>query len=1075
MLRTDVWRDLCAQSHRAPLLRAGLRLRSLSGHEIPTRGRGAVTLLGKHGDFYVTDTLQHDALLGTDLLEQLGAKILYKERTVILGGERHPYLYSNGTDRDVAAVHADLDKWTREFPEVFAGEGTPNGCTDEVTLSIDTGDHPPLRQRPYRIPLTKRKVVDRELEKMLAEGVIEPSASAWASPITLQPKKDGTTRFCVDYRKLNAVTKKDAHPITHIQDVFDNLSGAKVFSTLDLKSGYWQVKVDEDSMEKTAFICHRGLFQFRRMPFGLSNAPSVFQRLMNRVLAPYIGRFVMVYLDDIVIFSRSAMDHDEHVRLVLEALRTYGLKAKPSKCSFNIGELKLLGHVVSAEGTTTDPEKVKAIQDMAPPTDVRGVRAFLGMTGYYRQYMPEYARIARPLTELTKKHARFHWGEEQDSAWRQLRDNLISTNVMAYPCLDRPYKLYTDACDYAVGAILVQEDDAGVERPVQYVSKQLTGAQLRWATIEKEAFAVIHALKKLRPYLYDATFTIYTDHKPLKALFVSEIKNTRIQRWAVLIAEYGAPIEYRKGPNNIRADMLSRIRPLAIPTQDVAATEEEDPVPWGFDQLDRPAVRRAQQQMAEYAQGEDEDNGYILIDGLLYTLVPPSGKAEYPRLVLPPEMRGTVMRRAHEEVGHQGTRKTLERLQEAYKWPRQRDEVREITYQCARCAVHRTQQERPPPTDMPIAQHPAQIVGMDMCGPFATSRLGNRYLLTVIDHATGWVEAKPLTNKTAANVLHYLEAEYIPRYGPPEVLITDRGLEFRNELVKGYLAALGVDVRNTTPYHPQTNGKVERFHRTLKAILRKLVNARAGEWEDCLGPALWAHRVSTSEVTGHSPYFLTFGRRPPVPWDRLWTMPAGTENVVLANRLEELSQAFKDAAKRTADSRLYNHERLQARARASELAVGDYVTVRAHDRAPLDPLWDHGYLVTRIRGAVITVLGPGNRQRTLNRAHIRLADPDADWDRLRKRQTRAQRSREHPAVTSERPQPQIDLPREETGYNLRPRLGVKRPAPQTEPHSPATKRGRSRGTTFQAKRKPTDTEQRESKRLCIAAVRLYCS
>ena len=335
--------------------------------------------------------------------------------------------------------------------------------------------------------------------------------------------------------------------------------------------------------------------------------------------------------------------------------------------------------------------------------------------------------------------------------------------------------------------------------------------------------------------------------------------------------------------------------------------------------------------------------------------------------------------------------------------------------------------------------------------------------------------AKPLTNKTAANVLHYLEAEYIPRYGPPEVLITDRGLEFRNELVKGYLAALGVDVRNTTPYHPQTNGKVERFHRTLKAILRKLVNARAGEWEDCLGPALWAHRVSTSEVTGHSPYFLTFGRRPPVPWDRLWTMPAGTENVVLANRLEELSQAFKDAAKRTADSRLYNHERLQARARASELAVGDYVTVRAHDRAPLDPLWDHGYLVTRIRGAVITVLGPGNRQRTLNRAHIRLADPDADWDRLRKRQTRAQRSREHPAVTSERPQPQIDLPREETGYNLRPRLGVKRPAPQTEPHSPATKRGRSRGTTFQAKRKPTDTEQRESKRLCIAAVRLYCS
>ena len=689
MIRTDVWKDICAQARRQPLLRPGLRLRSLSGHEIPTRGRGETTLFGHKVNFYVTDTLHHEALFGTDILATLDAEIRYKEEVVLLNGQRHQYRQWSGEDRHVASVHTDLDRWMKEFPRVFASDGQPNGCTDAVTLSIDTGSHPPIRQRPYRLPLTKRRVVDAEIDTMLSEGVIEPSSSAWASPITLQPKKDGSTRFCIDYRKLNAITKKDAHPLTNIQDVFDTLAGATVFSTLDLKSGYWQVTVDKNSIEKTAFICHRGLFQFKRMPFGLSNAPGVFQRLMNRVLAPYIGHFVMVYLDDIAIFSRSPQEHEGHVRLVLQALEDYGLKAKASKCHFNIDELKLLGHVVTANGIRTDPDKVAAIRDMAAPTDVRGIRSFLGMTGYYRQFIPAYARVAKPLTELTKKGARFYWEAEHQEAWEQLRDCLISARIMAYPQVGRPYKLYTDACDYAVGAILVQEDDNGVERPVQYVSKQLSGPQLRWATIEKEAFAVVHALKKLRPYLYDADFVIYTDHKPLKALFISEIKNTRIQRWAVLIAEYGAPIEYRKGPNNIRADMLSRIRPTTSSTPFISLVDEDDPVPWLFDQLRPEDVRQEQQSRPEYFQGHDEDNGYLLLDGLLYTTEPPPGMAEYPRLVLPPSMRQKVIQRAHHEVGHQGTRKTLARVQEAYKWPHQRRDVHHALRRCARCVVNR--------------------------------------------------------------------------------------------------------------------------------------------------------------------------------------------------------------------------------------------------------------------------------------------------------------------------------------------------------------------------------------------------
>ena len=1093
MIRTDVWRNICAHARRPPVLQPGLRLQSLSGHEIATRGRGTVTMLGHPIEAYVTDKLQHDALFGTDLLQQLGAEIHYKNHVVILAGRRYRYGSPSGRDRHTMAAQTELDRWAREFPQVFAADGTPNGCTDAVTLTIDTGDHPPIAQRPYRLPLTKRRIVDAEVDAMLAEGVIEPSTSAWGSPITLQPKKDGSICFCVDYRRLNAVTKKDAHPLTNIQDIFDTLSGATIFSTLDLKSGYWQVKVAPDSIAKTAFICHRGLFQFRRMPFGLCNAPGVFQRLMNGVLAPYLGRFAMVYLDDIVVFSRSREDHETHVRQVLEALHAYGLKAKPSKCSFGIEELKLLGHVVSADGIHTDPDKVRAIRDMAPPGDAKGVRTFLGMTGYYRQFIPEYGKVARPLTELTKRHARFLWGPDQERAWAQLRDRLVSADVMAYPQLGRPYKLYTDACDYAVGAILVQEDEQGVERPIQYLSKQLSGAQLRWATIEKEAYAVVYALTKLRPYLYDASFTIYTDHKPLKALFVSEIKNTKIQRWAVLIAEYGAPIEYRKGPNNVRADMLSRIRPQDPVNAPMSATTEEPVVPWEFDGLTPAEVRRAQQQMPEYEHGRVDESDYTLLDGLLYTLVPPSGKPEYPRLVLPAPLRPQVIMRAHKEVGHQSTRKTLDRLQEVYKWPRQRSEVGEYIRRCARCSVHTDKRERPPPTEMPVAHYPAQLVGMDMCGPFPPSRNGNRYLLTVIDHATGWVEARPLATKTAANVLHYLEADYIPRFGPPEVLITDRGLEFRNALVEGYLRHLGVDVRHTTPYHPQTNGKIERFHRTIKAILRKLVNARGGEWEDCLGPALWAHRVSTSDVTGYSPYFLTYGRQPPVPWARLWAPPAETENHVLASRVEELSEAFREAAKRTEKSRLYNRERLTQRARAENITIGDTIAIRAMEGAPLDPKWDHGYVVTRVRGSVITAVGPGNRQRTINRCQVRLVDAEAAWEELRPRQTRTQRLRDQasrnpappappntpleprldPALRDPAPPTPADTPLDGPGYHLRPRSSLKRPGPFESETQPRRKRERERGRDCLAKRKPSPVEQERAKRQCVAAVHCF--
>ena len=265
----------------------------------------------------------------------------------------------------------------------------------------------------------------------------------------------------MDYRKLNAITKKDAHPLPNIQEIFDMMVGSKVFSTLDLRSGYHQMEMDEDSKEKTAFICHRGLYQYRRLPFGLTNVPSEFQRFMNKVLAPFLGKFVAVFIDDIVVYSMSKSKHEKHLMMVFNKLQEYNLTLKPSKCSLNLSEVKLLGYIIGEHGIRSNPEKVETLKNMAKPTNVKGVRQFLGLSGYYRTLVPNYAKIAQPLHALTKKRVPFIWGEKEENSWNQLKDELSSDRIMAYPDPSKKYKLYTDACDYACGAILVQTDENG--------------------------------------------------------------------------------------------------------------------------------------------------------------------------------------------------------------------------------------------------------------------------------------------------------------------------------------------------------------------------------------------------------------------------------------------------------------------------------------------------------------------------------------------------------------------------------------------------------------------------------------
>ena len=396
------------------------------------------------------------------------------------------------------------------------------------------------------------------IEEMLSQGIVQPSQSPWASPIVLVKKKDVGLRFCVDYRQLNRVTKPDVFPLPRIDDTVDMLSGAKYFTTLDLASGYWQVCMDHASQEKTAFITHSGLYEFKKMPFGLVNAPATFQRLMEVVLSGLARDGCMVYLDDILVFGRTVKEHNDNLAKVFERLRSAGLTLKPKKCKLVQVEVCYLGHIVSAEGVRTDPSKLQAILEFPVPHDVKTLRSFLGLASYYRRFIPQFSKIAGPLFDLTKKNSFFTWTALCQETFDKLRKLLTSAPVLVYPDFRVPFILETDALIAGLGAVLAQKEADGLVRPIAYASRTLQDHEKRYGITELEGLGVVWAVKHFQPYLYGHHCDIYTDHEALKSLLNTPQPSGKLARWGMAIQELDLRILHRTGKSNVNADALSR-------------------------------------------------------------------------------------------------------------------------------------------------------------------------------------------------------------------------------------------------------------------------------------------------------------------------------------------------------------------------------------------------------------------------------------------------------------------------------------------------------------------------------------
>ncbi|GJZ20476.1 reverse transcriptase domain-containing protein [Tanacetum coccineum] len=456
---------------------------------------------------------------------------------------------------DIPVVKEFLDVFPEDLP------GLPPVCQVEFQINL-IPRAVPVAQTPYRLAPLEMQELSNQLQELTNRGFIRPSTSPWGAPVLFVKKKDGSFRMCIDYRELNKLTIKNRYPLPRIDDLFDQLQGSSVYSKIDLRSGYHQLRVKDEDIPKTAFRTRYGHYEFQVMPFGLTNAPAVFMDLMNRVCKPYLDKFVIVFIDDILIYSRNEEEHANHLRIILELLRKEKLYAKFSKCDFWIHIVQFLGHLIDSQGLHVDPAKIEAVKNWTSPTTPTEVRQFLGLAGYYRRFIEGFSKIAKPLTKLTQKNKNYIWGEEQESAFQLLKQKLCEAPILALPEGNDDFIVYCDASLQGLGAVLMQR-----EKVIAYASRQLKPHEENYTTHDLELGAVIFALKIWRHYLYSTKCTVFTDHKSLQHILRQKELNMRQRRWLELLADYDCEICYHPGKANVVADALSRkkqIKPLRV-------------------------------------------------------------------------------------------------------------------------------------------------------------------------------------------------------------------------------------------------------------------------------------------------------------------------------------------------------------------------------------------------------------------------------------------------------------------------------------------------------------------------------
>ena len=758
---------------------------------------------------------------------------------------------------------------------VFApGLGKVEGV--EVKLQVNT-QVPPKFCKARPLPFALRQRVEKELDRLEAEQVIAPvQFSEWAAPIVPVTKSNGSVRICGDYKlTANQATKTEVYPLPRIEELFTSLTGGTCFSKLDLSHAYLQLSLAEESQPYLTINTHRGLYRYKRLPFGVASAPAIFQRTMESLLQgiPH----VCVYIDDILITGSTEQEHLHNLEAVLNRLQKVGMKLKKEKCEFLAAEVEYLGHRISKEGLQPTEAKVRAITEAPDPQNVTELKSFLGLVNYYSRFLPNLATTLSPLYALLHKNTPWRWRKEHKEAVQQVKAMLKSPDVLVHYDPDKPLVLTCDASPYGVGAVLSHSLDDKSDRPVAYASRSLSAVERRYSQLDKEALAIVYGVKQFHQYLCGRVFQIYSDHKPLMYLFneskgVPTMASARVQRWALTLSAYNYRIRYKKGSEVPNADALSRL-PLPdvpdnvpIPAEHILLMEHLSNTPASATQIRTMTHRnptlakiKTYVQQGRWPSGSNSDpetqpywrrkDELSLEDGCLLW-----GQ----RVIVPPRLREKVLSELHET--HPGICRTKALARQYVWWPRIDDDLESLVKKCAVC-----QQSRPNPPAAPLhpwewPHEPWTRIHADYAGPFM-----GRMFLVIVDSHTKWMEVHITGNSTAQTTIDKMRTTFAA-LGIPEQVVSDNGPAFKSEEFKEFLRKNCVRHSMTSPYHPASNGLAERAVQTLKSGLKKM---RDGNLETRLARFLFWYRTTPHATTGVSPAELLFGRRLRSPLDKL--------------------------------------------------------------------------------------------------------------------------------------------------------------------------------------------------------------
>ena len=759
----------------------------------------------------------------------------------------------------------------KEFADVIRAELPDTvGYTGKIQHTIDVvSDSKPTFSRPYRLSMEERQELEKQIKELVSTGRIYPTTSPYGAPVLFVKKKDGSRRLCCDFRRLNEVTIKSRFPLPLIEDLFDHLHGACWFSSLDLISGYHQIPVAEEDQAKTAIVTPEGQYAWRVMPFGLTNAPSTFQMVMNDLFRPVLNKSVVIYLDDILIYSKTKEQHFEDVRKALRLLRSVKLYVKESKTMLFQQSVYWLGHYIDSSGIHMDPSKVSAITNWPEPKTSKEVRSWLGLAGFFRRFIKGFSQIAAPLFDFMA--GKVAWDKAPDNsgktspkvAFDRLKDAMTSAPVLCAFNGELTPRVTTDASGYAVGAVLELLGKNG--KPVgvvAYMSKVLVNYQLNWPTRDKEFYAIVCALKHWRHYLLGKQFELHTDHKSLETIMRSTDLNDRLHRWVSQLADYDFTIKYIKGETN-RADGLSRIsiKKMAVSTGQVEKfLVQKIKISYKHDTFFNQVIKILKGEEVCPTELRTVIKRFELRDGLLYF-----GYFEKlkDRLVIPTkELQYEIMRTYHSSkaAGHPGINRTYAKIACYYYWRKMKDMIIKFCKSCVECQKSKNSHMLPVgvynPLEIPSRRFEA--ISIDFVSGMHPDQ-GFEQVMVITDRLTKWAIFKPLKKQVSSQeIAQILLEEVVLQYGIPRFIVSDRDPKFVNSIWQEFASRLEISLNMSTAYNPQSDGQVERLNKTLVELIRTYTKGRPN-WVQYLQLAAFAYNTNYQVSIGASPFVALRG------------------------------------------------------------------------------------------------------------------------------------------------------------------------------------------------------------------------